>query len=251
MNLIYSSIILGGIIYIISYSICKLIKLPDSGSKFISLVLTFVIPFYFGEKIKSSIGLTDSEITITEMVKPVKVYDDLEVSDLKLNKIYSSVDKIMGNKIYIIEYSVNIKNNGEPIITIDDPNGNQPVGFNEDLVLRNLDGVEGKDEYLNFTDIENSELLGGTGEKLVYSTINPIKTNDSFTCIGKIVLDKEDLNNLVSRKYDSYLYIRFGGTTKEKYNEPNGYGFVIKQDEYKIDLTSFLSSNSSLLNNLK
>jgi hypothetical protein len=202
------------------------------------------------------LGLTDSEIVLTEMVKPIKVYNKLEVSNFKLIKIgLSKKDKSLiingydfNKKEFFIEYSVDIKNIGDPIITIDDPNGQLPIGFDEELILRNLDGIEGKEEYLNFGDIKNGTLFDKSGTIIEYSTIKPINTNDSFLCLGKIVLSLENIDNLLSRKYDSYLYISFTGTTKEKYNEPNnGMGFIIKQDNYKIDLSSFISSNSDLI----
>ena len=144
----------------------------------------------------------------------------------------------------MIEYSVNIVNKGEPIITIDDPNGDLPINFDEDLVLKKMDGIEGKENYINYGEVENSELFNTNGEKIIYSTNNPIKTNDEFICVGKIVLNKEGFKWLSTRQYESYLYIRFGGTTKEKYSEPNGYGFIIEQDNYAINLSDFVSKNS-------
>jgi len=87
MNYIISSIILGVIIYIVTYLICRVSKLPERWSNFISLLLCFVVPYFFGQQIMSTIGLTDSEIRLTEMVKPVKVYSKLEVSDFKLTKL--------------------------------------------------------------------------------------------------------------------------------------------------------------------
>jgi hypothetical protein len=198
-------------------------------------------------------GWITNEIKLTEMVKPTKVYSKLEVSDFKLTKLEVFKKDRWGNKkenTFMIGYTIKIKNVGDPIITIDDPNGTNPVDFFEELVLRKLDDVEGKEDYLNFGDIERSDLFDLNGNKIEYSTTNPIKTNDSFLCSGKILIDKDDLNTLISRKYEPYLYIRFSGTTKDKYEEPNGYGFIIKQDDYKINLTDFLSSNSELIKSI-
>lgn len=253
MNDILSGVILGVIIYVVSYSICRVSKLPEGWSNIISLGLCFFVPLFYGQQIKSSIGLSDSEIRLTEMVKPTKVYSKLEVSDFKLTKFEVFKKDRWGQKkdnTYMIGYTIKIKNVGDPIITIDDPNGTNPVDFFEDLVLRKLDDVEGKEDYINFGDVERSDLFDLNGNKIEYSTTNPIKTNDSFLCSGKILIDKDNLNTLISRKYEPYLYIRFSGTTKDKYEEPNGYGFIIKQDDYKIDLTKFLSENLVLIKSI-
>jgi hypothetical protein len=242
--------ILGGIIYIITFNwFFRVVKLPEGLSVVVGLVLCSLVPFVWGEQIKSSVGLSD-EIRLTEMVKPTKVYSKLEVSDFKLTKFEVFKKDSWGQKkenTFMIGYTVKIKNVGDPIITIDDPNGTNPVGFFEDLVLRKLDDIEGKEDYINFGDVERSDLFDLNGNKIEYSTTNPIKTNDTFVCEGKILVDKENLNTLFSRKYEPSLYIRFSGTTKDKYEEPNGYGFIIKQDDYKIDLTNFLSENSDLI----
>lgn len=184
-----------------------------------------------------------NEIRLTELVKPVKMYDDLEVSDFQFNKIYPSNDNISGNKTYVIEYSVNIKNNGEPLITIDDPDGKLPLTFNEELIFREIDGIEGKEEYGNFGDILKSDLLTKSGEKIIYSTNSPINTNDEFKCIGKIVMNEDTFNDFLNRDYKSFLYISFGGTTKEMYSDSNGFGFVIKQDDFEVNLSDFLKNN--------
>lgn len=253
MNEFLSSIILGVIIYVISFTLCRVSKLPEGWSNIISLVLCFFVPLFYGQQIKSSIGLSDSEIRLTEMVKPTKVYSKLEVSDFKLTKFEIFKKDRWGQtkeNTFMIGYTITIKNIGDPIITIDDPNGKNPVSFYEDLVLRKLDDVEGKEDYINFGDVESSDLFDLNGNKIEYSTTNPINTNDTFICKGKILIDKDNLNTLFSRKYEPSLYIRFSGTTKDKYEEPNGYGFIIKQDDYKIDLTNFLSQNSDLIKSI-
>ena len=47
-----------------------------------------------------------------------------------------------------------------------------------------------------------SELFTINGEKIEYSTINPIKTNEEFICVGKIGLDKNGFNELTTREYE-------------------------------------------------
>jgi hypothetical protein len=254
MNPILSGFIIAVPIVILTILVCKAIKLPEGWTNIISFCSAFLFPYFFGEQIMSFIGLNDGEIRLTEMVKPVKVYSKLEVSDFKLTKLEISKkkeSKYEENKYtYMIGYTIKIKNVGDPIIAIDDPNGTANVGFGEHLILRKLDGVDGKEDYTNFGGGGSTDLLDLNGNEINYSTTNPIKTNETFTCISKIEIDKDDLNTLFSRKYEAYLYIHLYGTTKDKYKEPNGYGFIIKQDEYKIDLTNFLFENSDLIKSI-
>ena len=248
---IFSSLLGFVLSLILFFFIKKVMKLDRGPSSVITFILIVPILFFYTKDIKMLIGFSDSEIRVTDGFKPVKVYNKLKVSNFTFKQIY--IEKEVTNygygmknetEKYVIEYSVNIVNKGEPIVTIDDPSGNLPIGFHEDLVLKNMDGIDGKEDLINFGEVERSKLFTNNGEKIEYSTKNPINTNDEFICVGKILLDKEEFNELTTREYESYLYIRFGGTTKEKYSEPNGYGFIIKQDNYRVDLSDFISNNS-------
>ena len=195
------------------------------------------------------------------MIKPVNLYEDLEVFNLGFDKIYKRV-KITSygpyipkseNVDYVIEYTCDIKNNGEEIIAIDDPNGTSPINFNESLIFRDIDGVEGKEEYVNFGDVESSDIYSYiTNEKIIFSTRNPINPNTQFKCVGKIILPSDFFENFSkNRKYKSDLYIRFGGTTREKYKEPNGYGFIIKEKNYSKNLSDFINRNLNDIETIK
>lgn len=240
-----ASIILGAGLAVIFTILFRVLNFGERSAT-LAIIATAVVSFLWGNKIKAAVGLEDDEIVLTENIRPMKVYDKMEVSGFKLDSI-STGESILGAKTYIIGYSVTIKNNGDPIITIDDPSGNRPVEFNEDLVLRNLDGVEGKDDYTNFGEHENSALYDNAGKKIEFSAQNPIKTNDSFLCKGRLALEKEDIKNLVSRKHEAYLYLNFTGTTNDKYTEPNGFGFIIKQKEYKVDLSKFIAKYPEII----
>ena len=249
---IFSSLLGFVLSLILFFFLKKVMKLDRGPSSVITFILIVPILFFYTKDIKMLIGFSDSEIRVTDGFKPVKVYNKLKISNFTFKQIY--IEKEITNygygiknekEKYVIEYSVNIVNKGEPIVTIDDPSGNLPIGFNEDLVLKKMDGIDGKENFINFgVEDGGSELFTINGEKIEYSTKNPINTNDEFICVGKILLDKEEFNELTTREYESYLYIRFGGTTKEKYSEPNGYGFIIKQDNYRVDLSDFISNNS-------
>lgn len=242
-----ASFILGAVLALVFTLVFRLLNFGEkSGS--IALGLTILVSFLWGNKIKAFLGLADAEIVLTEDVRPMKVYEKIEASGFVLDSISTS-ENFLG-KTYIIEYAVTLKNIGDPIVPINDMNGKFPINFNEELVLRNLDGIEGKDEYINFAEHKYSKLFDKSGAEIVFSAQNPIKTNDVFLCKGKLELEKEDLKSLISRKHEAFLYLSFDGTTSEKYKESDSFGFIIKQEDYKVDLSKFLSEHPEITKDL-
>ncbi len=236
----------------------KILRINTIQSFLTTVVILFVIWFFGGEKISILSGEKNEEIILTEMVKPVPLYTDMEISGFQLNKFYKRITtekKDFGPSEkeinYVLEYSCFIENKGDPIITIDDPNGKSPISFDEELIFREIDGVDGKEEYINFGDTESSELFQipiENDKKVEFSTLNPIGTNTKFQCNGKIILPKDFMENFPSnRTYKSKLYISFKGTTKDKYKEPNGWGFVIKEKHYDIFIDNFINKNRNTI----